>query len=212
MNTNRARGLAAMGSVAVLVLVVAGCASFQRLPQEEGLNPRLTRTAYIEEGKLVSIVVDTYPALQRKNDAFLPFPISITNLGLTRIRLDRESFTLQDESGRAYPLASVAEIRASGGSINADWRMSEGFAEVVAGSNANYVYQSLTLFPVLTGDRLAGSRGVLREKVELGKRMWTVDMLYFPRPPGEVAGRKFEIWVRSPDLADPVFVRVRVKP
>jgi hypothetical protein len=36
------------------------------------------------------------------------------------------------------------------------------------------------------------------------------DILYFPHPKGRVPGHRFELWLRAPELQEPVFVKFRV--
>ncbi|MDH3284052.1 MAG: hypothetical protein OEQ13_04885, partial [Acidobacteriota bacterium] len=86
--------------VVVTVLVcaaLAACGSpLENLPREGDLHPRLTRFAYIEEGKLISFIVDTAATRRREGVPFIPVGVGVANIGLKQISLTRESFTLID--------------------------------------------------------------------------------------------------------------------
>jgi hypothetical protein len=197
----------------LLVVAATGCASSKRnLPQEEGLHPRLTPSTYIEDGNLLSLSVDVAAATRREKQSFVPIGIAVGNKNLKALTLNRESFTLVDEQGNRYPLASVQESREQGSLMQSDYKISEYFLEVAATNFNAWTYQPSSFFPVLTADsRYGGGRGTVRDRVELGLRMWTYDILYFPHPKGTLVGNKFELWMTSPDLQEPVFVKFRVK-
>lgn len=196
-----------------LAALIAGCASARRLPQEEGLHPRLTPFTYIEEGKLVAFSVDTQCTALRDKEPFVPLPVAVANKGLDKLVMTRESFTLVDEAGNRYPLATVQEARTLGPLMNNDYRVSEYFFDVIATQFHAWRFQSVTLFPVLNAaNPLLGSRrNIVADSIELGKRMWMADILYFPHPKDSLKGKKFELWLSTPDLAEPVFVKFRIK-
>lgn len=196
-----------------LAVLISGCASARRLPQEEGLHPRLTPFTYIEEGKLVALSVDTQCTGLRDKEPFIPLPVAVSNKGLKRLAMTRESFTLVDEAGNRYPLATVQEARTLGPIMANDYRVSEYFFDVIATQFHAWTFQSVTLFPVLnaTNPLLGTRRNIVADNIELAQRMWMTDILYFPHPKGSVKGKKFELWLSSPDLPDPVFVKFRVK-
>lgn len=202
------RTLAVAGLAAVLV--VAGCATSQNLPREGGLHPRLTQTTYIEEGNLMSIAVDAQAASHREKQPFIPLAVAVGNRTMDRLTINRESFTLVDEEGNRYPLATVAEARKLGNLATADYRISEQFFESISTNYMNYRLQNGTFFPLLTGSTTTGGRGTVVEKVEMTDQMWFVDMLYFPHPKGDIMGKRFELWLSAPELPEPVFVKFRI--
>ncbi len=209
---NRTLRLKPLLLLAAVSLLVPGCASSKRgLPQEEGLHPRLTPTTYIEDGNLLSLSVDVAAATRREKQAFIPIGVAIGNKSLKALTLNRESFTLVDEQGNRYPLASVQESREQGALMQTDYKISEYFLEVVQTNFNAWTYQPSSFFPVLSASSRSGARGTVRDRVELGLRMWTYDILYFPHPKGTLVGSKYELWMTSPDLQEPVFVKFRVK-
>jgi hypothetical protein len=198
--------------VGIFALMVAagGCAGVSRLPQEEDLHPRLTPTSYIEEGKLLVLAVDANAATHREKSAFVPVAVVVANKTMQRLALNRESFTLMDDAGKRYPLASISESRSNGGQMNGDYRYAENFFEVNAMSFSAWRYQTGSFFPVQAMERETSAHRVLREKIEMNERMYMSDILYFPHPDGVMIGRKFELWMTSPDLTEPVFVKFRI--
>ena len=212
--TEGARTFVRRGAAALFVAslaLLAGCALFDRkLPQEPGYHPRLTPRTYIEEGNLLIFTVDVSPTVWRDDKELIPIAFALANKSMQRITLTRESFTLVDEEGNRYPLASVQEMRRTGVLSNGDWNAADHFFEVTQGYYDSWVHQPSVFFPVLTTTRL-GRRGVVRDKVELNLRMWTADMLYFPHPKGSIKDKKLELWLSAPELKEPVFVKVHVK-
>ena len=56
-----------------------------------------------------------------------------------------------------------------------------------------------------------GTTSVVRDLISLPKFGYMNDFLYFPRPPAGVKGHYFELFMSSPDLPDPAFVKFEVK-
>ncbi len=210
--TNVKTRLGAAASLCILGAALLGlsCASAQKLPQEPGFNPRLTPTTYLEEGQIAALAVDTEAAAWREKEPFIPLPASVLNKGLMRITLTRESFTLVDEAGNRYPLASVDEGRSIGPLASIDWRMSSRFFDVIATSYTAWSYERAVFFPNALTDPPYARRSLLRDRVELYRWSWMADILYFPHPKGPVQNHKFELWVTAPELPDPLFVRFRI--
>ena len=204
------RVLACALLIVAAALLAAGCAWANRLPQEEGLHPRLTPTTYLEEGKLVAFAVDTEPAGWREKNDFVPLPIAVLNKSLPSLTLTRESFTLVDSSGRRYAMATVAEGRSIGGLTRIDFQMARNFFEVIQTTYAGWNYEHAVFFPNTLDSPAYARRGLLRDRVELATRSWTTDMLYFPHPQGKLTNQRFELWLSAPELAEPVFIKFRV--
>ena len=52
---------------------------------------------------------------------------------------------------------------------------------------------------------------VVRDLVSLPKFGYMIDFIYFPTPPGGIRDQRFELFMDSPDLEDPVFVKFEVR-
>jgi hypothetical protein len=195
---------------AAAVTLATHCASTRGLPREDNLHPRLTPTAYLEEGKLVAFAVDTEAAAWRDKEPLIPLPVSVANKGLINLTISRESFTLVDEQGNRYPLATVEQGREVGGLTSIDWSMSARFFEVISSSYSSWTYENAVFFPNNLSSPAFARRGLLRDRLELPKFTWSADILYFPHPKGPVPGHRFEIWLGAPELRESVFVKFRV--
>lgn len=194
------------------VLLAAGCAGLKgNLPQEEGLHPRITRFAYLEEGKLVTLAVDTQAARQRETSKVVPLAIAVANNGMPRLTLTRESFTLIDDQGKRYTMASVQEGRTYGSLQILDLRLSQNFAEVMNGRFTAHDFLKTVFFPLQVTENEYAYRGLLRERTELSRQSWTYDVLYFPHPDGEWVGHKYELWMDTEELDPGVFVKFKVQ-
>lgn len=211
--THIALAAAAVTLLGLSLLSAAGCASgFNDLPQEPGYSPRLTRFTYLEEGKLVALAADTQATIQREKQKFVPVGVAIANLGLpTSLTLNRESFTLVDDQGKKYSLATVQEARSLAGLQTYDLKLEEPFVSVLTTRFTTLQPVPMVFFPVQTTDPQYARRGIVRDRVELPLRSWAWDILYFPHPEGKLKGRKYELWLAAPELKEPVFVRFAVK-
>jgi hypothetical protein len=194
------------------IVAAAGCASlFGGLPQEEGLHPRLTRFAYLEEGKLVSLAVDTEAARRRTDAEYIPLAVGVANIGLDRLVINRESFTLVDDAGNRYPLAGIKELRASKPNVMYDYRLTAQFRGVYASRFEIWPRMPAVFFPVPSSEPALRDRGVARDRVELSQKTWMEDLLYFPRPEGKLLDRRYELWLDTEQLENPVFVKFAIK-
>lgn len=201
-------------ALGILVSLAGGCAAFKgQLPQEEGLHPRLTRWTYLERGNLAALAVDVQAALKREDSEYIPLGVGVANLRIPKIRLNRESFTLVDEAGRRYALASVQEVRSLGQLMNYDLRLSRNFGEVFSTTYQPWPRRASTFFPVpgVSNDPIFRRRSLVNDRVELNNSSYMIDVLYFPHPEGEILGNYFELWMDSEDLEEPLFVKFRVK-
>jgi hypothetical protein len=205
-------GLWLAAAALLSIAVAAGCASmFGGLPQEEGLHPRLTRFAYLEEGKLVSLAVDTEAARRRADAEYIPLAVGVANIGVKRLVITRESFTLVDDEGNRYPLASIKEVRQSQPNVFYDFRLTAHFRGVFAERFDLWPKMPAVFFPLPTTEPALRGRGVARDRVELSEKTWMEDVLYFPRPEGELLERRYELWLDTEQLERPVFVKFAIK-
>ena len=81
--------------------LLLGCAARQPIRGQEtsGLDRKLSTFAFIEDGDLVTFIVDTRATFFREKDDYIPIEIAIANTGLRKLTLTRESFTVSDEEG-----------------------------------------------------------------------------------------------------------------
>ncbi|GAB4222303.1 MAG: hypothetical protein Kow0062_19070 [Acidobacteriota bacterium] len=214
----RASGCApwVFGVVLLVALAAAGgCRGWKgTLPREGDLHPRLTPFTYLERGRLLALAADVRATIEREDDPFVPLAVGIANRGLDRLTLTRESFTLVDEQGRRYPLATIDEVREKMGNlVPIDLRISADFVSVFGSPWDLWQRVPATFFPVLSVGSVPGfgPRTIRRDRVELPRRSWMADLLYFPHPEGELAGRRFELWVDAEELDEPVFVKFAVR-
>src|SRR5437867_9807685 len=81
------------------------------------LDFRLGPFTYLEEGKLIGLLVGAEAARYREREKYIPLAVGIANKNAPTLKLSRESFVLQDESGNRYPMATLAEISEGYGPI-----------------------------------------------------------------------------------------------
>ncbi|MBP7148420.1 MAG: hypothetical protein KBD01_12815 [Acidobacteria bacterium] len=205
----------ALFAIAATLVLLAACTALKgNLPQEPGLHPRLTRFTYLEEGKLVSFAVDTAATRKREDAPYVPFGIAVANMSLPRLTLTRESFTLVDDKGQRSSLATIQQARELAGLTVYDLRLSQDFFDVMFTRFSAWPFTQAVFFPVQSpagGDPEISRRGIVRERVELPVHSWTRDVIYFPHPEGQLMGRRYEMWLDTEELEDPIFVKFEVK-
>jgi hypothetical protein len=181
--------------------VVLSCATRATSSAQAVVDPKFSLSSYIEDGSLVALIVGTRPTGHRASKAYIPFEVAIVNKGLESLTLTRESFTLVDEEGNEYPTVGREELSSGYGSIDLDRQLGE-IPEVVRGRYQSYAQVPSVLTPSFDKP--------MERKLSLHRFSYALDFLYFPTPPTGVAGRRFSVFVRAPELAEPVFVKVQV--
>jgi hypothetical protein len=175
---------------------------------------KLSTFAFIEEGKLVTLIVDTRATGFREDDPYIPLEIAISNNGLRQLRITRESFTLVDEQGNRYPAAGPEELVSGYKWLDLDRNALAELDGIVFNKFAAFTRYPSKFSPttlVAPGTALASGNDIVRDLVSLPKFGYMLDFIYFPQPAGGLKTQRFELFLDSQDLEDPVFVRFIVK-
>lgn len=195
---------------AAFLTLASACATRQPMTSQTApdVDRKLSTFAYIEDGKLVTFIVDTRATRYREKEKYIPVEISIANRGVKQLTLTRESFTLADELGNRYPCASPKELLANYDYLDLDRNLSELEGIVFNRFGAMTYYPSKfspTRRPGVT------THSVVTDSVQLPRFGYLLDVLYFPQPTTGLKGHKFELTMTAPELTDPVFVKFEVK-
>ncbi len=205
-----ARSAVWLGALVGLSALLGSCATRQPLRGQEakGLDAKLSTFAYIEEGEIVTLVVDTRPARDKDGERYVPIEIAVANHGLRKLTLTLESFTLIDKNGNRYPAASPRELLEGYGMLDFDRNLMEleGILFNRFGALARYPSN----FSPMRTTTIGGS-GLVRDRVALPKHGYLIDFIYFPAPSSGIRDQPFELFLDSIDLADPVFVKFEVR-
>ena len=197
----------------VLALVFAatvGCARKELRGQAtSGLDPKLSTFAYIEDGDLVAFIVDVRATQYRETDPYIPFEIGVANRGFRSMTLTRESFVLVDEAGNRYPAASPKELLQGYEFLDLDRRLGE-IADITFNKFSTFTRYRSKFSPTRQGPSRPGEGTLVQDTVVLPKFGYLIDFLYFPTPPGGVKGKNFELFLKTPELQDAVYVKFRV--
>lgn len=185
----------------VFLVSFAACMSTSEVsrPQSVPLHPRFGLAGFIEEGNLVTFVVSGRAAKFRDNQPYIPLEVVIANRGLETLTLTRESFLLADDQGRRYPLAGLQEIQSKYGSLDNDARLAD-LSGFVPEYFPDFRAVPFNFFPSF-------DRPLLREKVSVPRFGLIHGFLYFPHPTQSVKGRRLELFLKTAELPEPVFVR-----
>lgn len=208
---DRARRVA-YALTAALLLPLPGCARAPMTPSgvDRGrVDRQAFRNTYIEEGSLVTLVVNTDATRRREKSPYVPLAIFLANNGDGPLTIGRESLSLVDMAGRRYPLASVEETRSLGNRTVMDLRASGNFFDIISRRGLGRPSVGSVFFPVSDPGLLR--RGLVRDTIELPRGAWMMDVIYFPHPEGKLLGGRYELWLTARELEKPVFVRFEVK-
>jgi hypothetical protein len=194
-----------------LALLTAACAARQPLRGQEtdGLDRKLSTFAFIEEGDLVTFIVGTRATRYREKSAYMPLEICIGNNGLKQLTLTRESFVLIDEEGNRYPAANPRELMESYQFLDLDRTSLSELDDIVFNKFAAYTRYGSKFSP--THMASTGRSNLVRDLVSLPKFGYIIDFIYFPAPATGLKGHRFELFMESQELAEPVFLKFIVE-
>jgi len=198
---------------AALILLGAGCGKpvmEQSGSGSDGLDHRLLRHTYVEDGRLVTFAVNTDATRRREKSPYVPIGIVIANNGTSALTVDRESLILIDDTGQRYPMATVQEFKTLGTRPLVDLQASSQFATLFYNRLQGRNRVSSVFFPIQVTEPGYQGRGVVLDVIEIPRDAWIIDVVYFPHPANEMRGRRYELWFKARELADPIFVRFAV--
>jgi hypothetical protein len=201
------RLVALIALLAAAGAAVSGCiigGHTRRSPRPGDLDFRLGPFTYIEEGKLIGLMVGAEAARYREKEKYVPLAVGLVNKNAPTLKVTRESFVLQDESGTRYPMATLSEVAEGYGKDVMDRGFTSSF-DMFRSHFPTYERVSSNFFPART------SGGIVIDRVELPPFHYMIDLLYFPMPEGGVLNRRFELHVNATGLADEVFVKFLVE-
>lgn len=193
-----------------LVLLAASCVTRQPIEGQPvtGLDRKLSTFAFIEEGRLVTLIVGTRAARDRDETSYIPLEIAVANNGLRTLTLTRESFTLIDEQGQRYPMATARELIENYAFLDWDRRLGE------LQSITFNKFSALARYPSKfspTEMARTSFQDIVRDRVSLPRYGYIIDYIYFPKPETGIRGHTFELFLDAPELEDPAFVRFNVR-
>ena len=204
------RTMVLIGAVLAGCTLASSCGMRQPIRGQEtsGFDRKLSTFAYIEEGDILTLIVDTRPARDKDGSSYVPLEIAIANHGLRKLTLTLESFTLIDDEGNRYPAAGARELLASYGMLDFDRNLGE-LEGIIFNKFAAMPRYPSQFSPTRTVS-ISGS-SLVRDLVALPRHGYLIDFVYFPAPKTGVRDQPFELFLDSPDLAEPVFVKFEVR-
>lgn len=194
----------------LLLLCTASCSFKESIRGQPttGLDRKLSTFAYIEEGDLMTLIVDINATRYREGSPYMPLEIAVVNRGLRQIVLTRESFTLIDAEGNRYPTASPTELIENYEFLDLDRNQMAELPGIVFNKFAALQQYPSRFSPMRTAKMFENN--VVRDLVSLPRHGYIMDFIYFPTPPSGIEGQRFELFVDSESLEDPVFVKFEV--
>lgn len=188
--------------LAALIAGLLACASTADREDTAGLHPKLSDTAYIEKGDLLTMIVDTGIAYGRPDQEIFALEIGIANLGMESLTLTRESFTLVDGTGRQYAPIQKSELTEMNYNRRTDLRL----ARLLPILQARWLSYS----PLRSNFSPGFAFPFEREEVYLNRYTWIYDTLYFPNQFESVRGKRFALLLSAPELYGDIVLNFRV--
>ena len=206
---------AGFGLAAIVLATLVSCSARQPIVGQETtqLDRKFSTFAWIEQGELVTFIVDTHAARYRDNSAFIPIEIAVANTGVKTLVLTRESFALIDEQGNRYPAAAPRELIEGYDFLDLDRDQLAELEGLVGSKFAAYTRYNSKFSPTRSSDMdlVPGGTKTVRDMVSLPRFGYILDYLYFPKPTTGIKGHRFELFLESQSLPQPVFVKFKVE-
>jgi hypothetical protein len=180
------------------VLLIGSLASAAELDTSKRLDPY----TYRERSGDVTVILSSRLAYAAGNEAHLPIQIAVGVTGYrTKLTISRASFTLIDSSGGVHPIAPFEEVDQA---LILGVRKVDDRAPLRTGNHfLDLVDVHSNYYPV---GAVTGSG-----RVELHRRTFFKDILYFPRPETGTDG-VLTLQFMAKGLAEPMQVRFRLSP
>jgi hypothetical protein len=209
------RKTAALGLVPVVLAMLVSCSTRQPIVGQEtkALDRKFSTFAWIEQGDLVTFIVDTHAARYRDSSDFIPLEIAVANTGVKSIVLTRESFALIDEQGNRYPAAAPRELLEGYDFLDLDRDQLAELEGIVGAKFAAYTRYNSKFSPTRSADMDLVPTGTktVRDMISLPRYGYIIDYVYFPKPATGIKGHYFELFLESQNLPAPVFVKFKVE-
>jgi hypothetical protein len=137
---------------------------------------KLNVHTFFEEGRQLFIGVDTRMAGTMKKGGIVPLGLAVANLSKIPVTLNRESFVLEAPDGTRFPLISLKEFRREYNRSRIDVQLADSLSGMMTSRFETQRFTPFQLFPAQGGRRNATNA------VDLGRRFWTQNYLYFRVP------------------------------
>jgi hypothetical protein len=167
-------------------------------------KPEAQRVLFIAENEVGKVWANLTLTVQRTNEPYLPIVVAVENLSEKMVKIDRESFWLNDLDDLVYVLPSVKEMRKNYEKEVMDYRMVSYAGIPWENWRWNRRLESSNFFP-----NLRAARGnTVRDRLTLRQRHAMVDLLYFERPRNLELGKPFFLNVHPEGWEVPIRIRL----
>src|SRR5262249_53557289 len=147
--------------------------STRRAQKPGELDYKLGPFTYMEGGELGSLAVGPQAPKEPEKREVIPLHLCFANRGAPTLTITRESFTLQDENGKRYPLASLQEVGVSYGPSIMDRHFTTTF-DMFRSRLTTFQLVESNFFP----ERATGR--IVIDRVEIPRFYYILDLIYFP--------------------------------
>jgi hypothetical protein len=191
---NRIARLLTLGAVAVVTTVPIAAVAAEP-------SPAVFKAAS-SEGRVWAGVDLTR---QRLTEPYVPLVVVLYNDAKSSVVVRRNDLRLIGADGKAYPVATIPELRAAYTKQNFDTTMLRMY-----GMPFGTWLQPDRLIPSNFFPLVAHRGHVRIDHVEVPPLFWTVDLFYFKRPPGLAEGQEVQLEVQPEGWKEPVRVPLKL--
>lgn len=174
--------------IAVLAVGVLGVSSAS---EKEKSAPR--RLIFNGSNEVGEVWVNVGMTVNRFDEDYLPMVVMVANHADEPALLDRDSFRLVAKDGVRYPMPTVQELRKGYGKLGLDARSVSGAGLPWEVWLRERRLMDSNFFPNLHSTR----RALVIDEITLANGYAMVDVLYFAKPIGFVAGDPFILEIRA---------------
>ncbi len=197
-----------IGILAAGGVMAAGCTYSRERPRAvstDTLSPTLGPMTFKEEGSLVILTVDVNATRFHEDSPFVPVAVALGNKRVEPyLSISRESFYLMDAFGRRYGMAGVGEVQRLQRGLAQDRHLTR--ISFQTSKFDGFRFYRTAFFPFSTDLINPEAGGILTDRMDLPTFGYLADILYFPRPEGELKGGVFELHLEARQLPQDIFV------
>jgi len=188
-------------------VLASACATAGTEGKGAGGASRTAAFTYAFENSDLAVIVDIELAKRRTEEPYFPLGIKIANKRLNRIIIDRETLFLVDEADAVYPMPSVEEL-----SLQYDKLAPDNKFKSQTGVLGDEILTSFSFFRKAVGRLFPQTQGGGRtvDAIYVQTKGYMEDLVYFPMPPGGIAGKTLRLRLDVYELGKPVDVAFRV--
>ena len=201
------KGLVALTFLLVAAFPGRASAQEQKPPEFIILDEKHDTNTWVNRTGEVYLAVNVYLTRGAEGRSYLPLEIAVANPGEKGVTLTRDSFTLYDQAGNAFPAATPKElVKNYGRLVNDRTKMTRSRSMTPVFQGYNTMRSQFAPNP-----RMAeGVSNVVTDRVDIPSGYMIMDLLYFKMPVTNLTGKYLELRVVIKGIEAPQTIKFMV--